>query len=94
MDGIYYETYGRGPQVGYVETPDLSVFEVSRTWFQPWKAKRLSSDLVLKYRQNPDCLADAYAPECRIEHRQRLVALDPEMQRRLQALNGSSSSDA
>lgn len=85
IDGIYYETYGGGPQGGFVETADLHVFKVSRTWFQAWEVSRLPSEYVLEYRQSPDC--SVYAPECRIGLRHSgKVEIDPEMQRRLQCL--------
>jgi hypothetical protein len=85
LDGIYYETYGGGPQGGFVETADLHIFKVSRTWFQAWKVGRLPSEYVLEYRQSPGC--SVYAPECRIGLRHSgKVEIDPEMQRRLQCL--------
>jgi hypothetical protein len=65
--GIYFETFGGGPQGGFVETSD-SVFKVSREWFQTWKVKRLPSGIFLQLRQCPDA-GDAFAPECRLNRR-------------------------
>jgi hypothetical protein len=65
--GIYFETFGGGPQVGFVETSD-SVFKVSRERFQTWKVKRLPSGMFLEMRQCPDA-GDAFAPECRLYRR-------------------------
>jgi hypothetical protein len=65
--GIYFETFGGGPQGGFVETSD-SVFKVSREWFQTWKVKRLPSGMFLEIRQCPDA-GDAFAPECRLNRR-------------------------
>jgi len=67
LDGIYYETYGGGPQGGFVETADLSIFEVSRTWFQTWKVRQLPPNFFLKVRQSRDYPADVFAPECRLQ---------------------------
>jgi hypothetical protein len=69
LDGIYYETYGGGPQGGFVETADLSIFKVSRTWFQTWKVRQLPPDFFLKVRQSRDYPADVFAPECRLQRR-------------------------
>ena len=69
LDGIYYETYGGGPQGSFVETADLSIFEVSRTWFQTWKVRQLPPNCFLKVSQSRDYPADVFAPECRLQRR-------------------------
>jgi hypothetical protein len=46
--GIYYETFGGGPHGGYVETPELNVFKVSRNWFETWKTQKLPSNICLR----------------------------------------------
>ena len=66
--GIYYETFGGGPQVGFVETPYMIVFKVSRNWDQTWKLQQLPSDIFLEVRQCPD-IGDAFALECRLIRR-------------------------
>jgi hypothetical protein len=39
-DGVYYQTYGGGPEGGYVETPNSDVYEVERGWGTPFTARK------------------------------------------------------
>ncbi len=37
--GTFYQTYGGGPEGGYVKMPDGTLLGVERTWGQPFKVK-------------------------------------------------------
>lgn len=41
-DGIYVQTYGGGPEGGYVFGVDDCVYKVHREWFQPFTMKRVN----------------------------------------------------
>jgi len=36
IKGTYYQTFGGGPEGGYVETEN-AVYHIKRTWFEEWK---------------------------------------------------------
>ncbi len=68
IEGTYYETYGGGPEGGYVVTSELQVYEVSRNWGEPWITQLMSSDCVLHVRPMPDAPSPDYC-EYRLERK-------------------------
>jgi len=71
--GTYYNTYGGGPEGGYLVIPDpepvcdtypFKVYEICRNWGKPWEfTRRMNTMLVLDYdkNQNPtDCLLKSF----------------------------------
>lgn len=39
-NGVYFMTYGGGPEGGYVLTPNGNIFEVERNWGKPFSVRK------------------------------------------------------
>jgi len=51
ITGTYYQTYGGGPEGGFLETKD-GWYELDRTWHQPWKVTKRPGIVVLFNSEN------------------------------------------
>ena len=51
ITGTYYQTYGGGPEGGFLETKD-GWYELDRTWHQPWKVTKRPDIVVLFNSEN------------------------------------------
>jgi hypothetical protein len=51
--GKYYQTYGGGPEGGFVELPTGEVYSVKRSWGIPFTATKLAGKLEKKMTHNP-----------------------------------------
>jgi hypothetical protein len=47
VDGVYFPTFGGGPEGGYVWSADGFLYFVRRDWFQPFTMKKISYRLVM-----------------------------------------------
>lgn len=52
LTGTYYQTYGGGPEGGFLLSNDNKWYELDRTWHQPWKVTRRSDIVVLFNSEN------------------------------------------
>ena len=52
LTGTYYQTYGGGPEGGFLLSNDNKRYELDRTWYQPWKVTRRSDIIVLFKSEN------------------------------------------
>lgn len=68
IEGTYYETYGGGPEGGYVVTSDSRVYKVDRNWGKPWTIHLMPSNCVLHVRPVPDAPSPEYC-ECCLERK-------------------------
>ena len=44
INGIYLQTYGGGPEGGFVYCSDNQIYSVHREWFKPFNIKKISFD--------------------------------------------------
>jgi len=44
--GVYYQTFGGGPEGGYVLLTNGDVYSVKRGWFEPFKATKLNGKRI------------------------------------------------
>jgi hypothetical protein len=51
--GIFYQTYGGGPEGGYVKMPDGAILKVERTWGQPFKVMETFTPGELVWQSRP-----------------------------------------
>jgi len=53
--GVYIQTYGGGPEGGYVFAQDGNVYEVNREWFQPFTFKLFALDEEYQVFYDQEC---------------------------------------
>jgi hypothetical protein len=50
LTGTYYQTYGGGPEGGFLVTAEGHFYDLDRTWHQPWKVtKRTNLCVMFRY---------------------------------------------
>ena len=52
ITGTYYQTYGGGPEGGFLLSNDNKWYELDRTWHQPWKVTKRPDMVVLFNSEN------------------------------------------
>jgi len=55
IDGIYYQTFGGGPEGGYVVESTVDgdrLFSVKRSWFKPWTITRMRHKALKSQRRH------------------------------------------
>jgi hypothetical protein len=54
-DGIYYQTFGGGPEGGFVVLENGDIYEITRNWFKPFSYEKIGQKKI-SFMTEYDCL--------------------------------------